>query len=315
MSSIPELEELQASVFSRNFPVIIKIGDKEIKTELQMPLLKLGSFLSGIPFYEKAGVQLTESHMKNNFIKLNANTFYLPFNTISNQCYFIGGMMNGEPDDYSSLKCTLSNSSNSNLMMIIYFTEVAMDYMDDQRFMFINQKIGQGQNDRRSFIYNEFYKINSAVYGVGKAQYSIARINKSDADIKKLKIDDINEKKAQLEKLTKYLNGLKATKVTLSIALQAIQTKEGDVHKERTTKSTTKASLEAAILTLKSSMTTQQKLDKMTKEQGENMALLNYWLQGSVFYRLITEAEKGSLIGMVKAPEFTTKVTDLFFPQ
>jgi hypothetical protein len=309
-------KSLEASVYQKNWPVKIRIGTEEFLTELQMPLLKLGSFLAGIPFYEKNGVQMSKSVMVKNFLKLNANTFYLPFNTISGQCFFMGGMMDGSKDDYSSLKCPMSNANGSNEMMVIYFTEVAGDYMDLQKFMFINQRIGMGQNDRKSFINEVFAKVNSAMYGVMSAQYNIDRINKSDADIKKLKLAGIAEMKVQLEKLLKDLIGLKSRKVVLSAELQTLKTTEANVQKKKTDKSTLKVSLEATIATLKDSMTSAQKIAKMTKEQGENMALLNYWLQGSVYHRMITEVEKGSLIGMVaKNTEFTTKITDLFFPQ
>jgi hypothetical protein len=255
MSSLDENQDLQTSVYQKNFPVIINIGTENFTTELQMPLLKLESFLSGIPFYEKGGVQMIKPIMVKNFLKLNANTFYLPFNTISNQCFFMGGVTYGSKDEHLSIKCPLSNASGSNDMMVISFTDVGNDFTDESRILFINQRITAGQESRKSFINKQFIEINQAVYRFKMAQRRIEDINKSDAEIKKLKLAGIAEKKAQMEKLLKDLVGLNSKKVVLSNELQSLKTTEAAVVKNRNEKSTLKVSLEATIATLKDSMT------------------------------------------------------------
>ena len=306
---------LDSTVYAENFPVDIKIGyAKSFSTILQMTLLKTNSFLSGIPFYAKDGVSLTTPVMKN-FLKLpNTNTFYIPYNTITEGCSFHSNMMD-TTELYAKIKCPLNNS-NGTAMLVMSFTNIGDDYQSQQKVLLIQQVIDSGKSSRKQMINGELMKVNMAVYGVNNAKGNIESINKSDAEVKKAKIASITALKTELTKLQAELNGLKKKKITLSNDLQNIKTKQNDLSIKKKSKITIKISLLANIETMAGKITSKDIIGDLTKKQADNMDLLKYWLQGSVYHRMITGAEKDALIGLVaKDTQFDTKVTELFFPQ
>jgi len=98
--------------------------------------------------------------------------------------------------------------------------------------------------------------------------------------------------------------------------LQTIQTKNTNTYNKRQRKITFRLSLEKTIKTLESTISGPAQLAKLQEDITKALQQIKYWLQGSVYHRVINETEKAALIVMIKQDaQFDAKINDYFFPQ
>jgi hypothetical protein len=287
---------------------MVQIGSDKIDTSLQMTLLKTNSFLSGIPFYSKTPVNFNTPLMKN-FLKLNENTFYIPYNTISESCAFYSSMIDTK-EAFSKIKCSLNNSNGTNMLVIAFKTNNNSS-MEQHKMLFCQQYIEKGRNSRKNFITSEFENINNAAYDVSYVQDQITMILKSEAEVKAAKEATIQGLKVKIASLTIELATARAKKVKISNDLQSVKTSASDIRSKIKANIAIKISLLTTIEVLKTKITGTSIIDQMTKKQESDMTFLKYWLNGSVYHRVISESEMTALITMAgEKTSFVGKVND-----
>jgi hypothetical protein len=306
--------KLEDEVYAQNFEVTVHIGTLSLDTKIQMTLLKTDSFLSGIPFYSTAKIADFNTPIMKNFLKYSDDhSFYLPYNTITESCDFTCNMMDSK-ELYSKIKCPLNNTNGTSMMTMI-FKKIGNDYNSVQKVLLIKQIIDNGKTSRKNYVSSQFMQINMAVYGVNEADKRMKSISQSDAEIKAAKLASIKSLRLSIETYTTQLLALKAKKITLSNDLQNIKTKNSELDANKKTKIATKISLIVTIATLESKITAKDLIAELEKKNVKNMDLLKYWLDGSVYHRIISESEMTGLVGKASKPHFDKEVTNFFFPQ
>jgi len=275
-----------------------------------MTFLKGNSFLSGIPFYSDSAVDFSKSILKN-FLKTNNQSFYLPFNTLSNGCFFQGGYGADAP---TMLKCSLDNKNGSSMISII-FANIEGGSNEEMIIMNIANLLNLGQSTRKSFIITKFQEVNNAVYQAEYKKRLLASVQMKDADVKKAKEARIAEMKLQLAALVIQLSALNAKKITLSKDLQSIQTKASEVGVTKLEKTAKKQALLDNIKTLQKTKITKDVIKEYETKNTKNMELLKYWLDGSVYHRIISETEVAGMVAEASKESFNDKLKGYFFPQ
>lgn len=249
-----------------------------------------------------------------NFLGLNANTFYIPFNTITESCSFRSSVVDSN-ELASRIKCPLNNL-NGTTMLIITFSTLGTGFMDQHKVLYIQQFINKGINSRKEFITTQFSNINNAAYDVSMCQEDIENMIKSDADVKAKKLASINTLTIQISTLEAQLAVLKSKKIALSKDLQNIKTTGSDITINKKANIAIKIALLTTIETLKTKITGGDIITQMTTKQTSDMTFLKYWLQGSIYHRITKESEVATLIGLANdKSQFVTQINDFFFPQ
>ena len=295
---------------TQNQKVSIEVGTSKVEALYDAKLLENGSFLSGIPFFFASASSAPV--VTNNLVKLNANTYYVPFNTISNSCYMESS---ADPSEKIHLICYLNNKSGASVLKI-YFLELAKDRTNQANVSAIANKLQTKQASRKTFISGRYEEVNYSIQDVMWWQKEIKTINDSDAAKKAEKEKRVADLKAQIAKLTAELALLQKSKVTLSGQLQTVQTTKTETFAKRQTLITYKLSLEMTIKTLQTSISTAEQLKALQASIDKALKELDYWLQGSIYHRVINAAEKTTLLAKKNDNKgFQTMVNDFFFPQ
>ena len=292
---------------NKNYDVTLIINNDKFPCELQMTLLNTNSFWSGIPFFSKTPITNLESHpVLKNFIQLNPNSFYLPFNSIQ------GGLQ----WDYSfgGISATISNTRGNNNLNIDFKDFADMD--EEQRaletFSALENKLTERSTRNNKYIND----LNRNLYQVQRAQAKIDAAQKSDADFKKAKEESIAKLKLEIQTLTTQLENLTKQKTTLSTTLQTSKNTETEITIQIKTLTIKKTNLLESIETLKIKISTQEVITNLEKKMTGDMEQLKYWLQGSIYHRIITQSEMDGLITSVEdSKKFTETVGGYFFPQ
>lgn len=304
---------MDTAAFGTNHKVNLSDTTDNVDALMDMNLIKTDGFNSGIPFYFSNAASVASKSVMKSMIKLNANTYYVPFNTISNNCKLIPTM---DPSDKLKIVCNLANKTGIKVFTIIFSDFFGGDMMKSMIVNHINQVLDSKQTARRSHIQNAFSNVSAGIFEAAQINSKIAAIKKSDADYKKAKEDSIEKLKKQIAEFTAAKIALEAQKTTLSQQVQVVQTKITDTYTIKTKKIAYKLSLEATIKTLKEQISPAEALKKLNDNINASMTKLKYWLQGSVYHRVISETEMTGLVGLaLNDAQFDGKVNDYFFPQ
>jgi CRISPR/Cas system-associated endoribonuclease Cas2 len=299
--------------FGKNHKVRLEDETDNVDCDLDVLLLKTNAFLSGIPFFFKNPANIAAKNVMKNMIKLNTNTFYIPFNTITLNCKFVPSI---DPSVKISIQCSVINKVAPNTLKINF---LEFDVNDPEKMMivnYINQDLDKRQLARRSFIQQKFSEVQAGVFAANTVSKQIAQIQQSDAQIKKAKEESIEKLKKQIAELTTSKIALQKMKQTLSMEVQTVQTKSTVVYNLMQKKIAYRISLEATIKTLEGQISSADALKKLNENINTSLTTLKYWLQGSVYHRVISETEMTGLIGMaLNDASFDGKVNDYFFPQ
>ena len=295
-----------------NQKVSVQIGTAKVETVLDNVLLGTGSFLSGIPFF--FATTPTSPVVTNNMVKFNEKTWYIPFNTISNACNVSQA---NDPNIKNFMTCMLSNKNGPQVLKI-FFLELKNqnDFMSKMTVNTSANDISSKKQARGSFISKKFGDVGSGLMYTMQFQQSIAQIQKNDADVLAAKKASIEKLKKQIAELTAKLVLLQKQKTTLSSELQTVQTTKSETFNKRQKKVTYRISLEATIKTLESSISTASQITALETTIATALKELEYWLQGSIYHRVINTAEKAGLLAIKNDnTQFDAKINDYFFPQ
>lgn len=310
MMQMTTTQNIQEDAFNKNHRVRISDGTGEVETQLDVIILKTNAFNSGIAFFFKDAPKTAV--VTNNMVKLNTNTWYIPYNTITNSCKLVNEV---DPKIKLYIVCDLENKTGVNVFKI-FFLDLEKEFRTTMLVNYINQDLDSRKSARRSFIQKKFMDVASGVYSAMNYQYKIAAIKKSDAEILSEKNARITKIKADILTLTTSLGLFQKQKINISQELQTIQTKNTNTYNKRQKKITYRLSLEKTISTLESTISGPEQLAKLQEEITKALQQIKYWLQGSVYHRVINETEKAALIVMIgEDVKFDTKINDFFYPQ
>jgi len=297
-------------VENTNQKVTIVASGNSVKTVLDMQLLSSKAFQSGIPFYF-SGQQTSSPIITKYMIKLNQQVYYIPFNTLLGNC----NAENVADQEKPKLLCQIENKNGISPIMIT-FEDLEDGFMGTFALQQISKKISYERDQRKSFIAGVMYNIGNTLNMIKYIQYKI-EINKKEVQEKrKLKIESIEKLKKQIAELTAAKNALEKEKNTNSASLQVIKNSGEEATKMRIILVSKRISYELTIKTLTNKIQGQSAIDNLNKLSEEALTKLKYYLQGSVYHRIITETEMTGLVGMVlNDSQFDAKVNDYFFPQ
>ena len=304
-------QNLAADAYKTNHNVKISDNNASVLCQMDMALLKANAFASGIPFY--FAQPQNGQGVLSNMIKLSENTWFIPFNTLTSIC-----KLNHDNDPNSTIKitCDVNNKNGANVLTVSFEGTSSTDFM---KMMVINQivmDLDQRQSARKSFISKQFQYVSSAVYMASQIQTQIASIQKSDAEILAAKKASIEKIKKQIAELTAALALLHKQKVALSSQLQSVQTRSSETTNTKSKKISYRLSLESTIKILTGEISSADSIKKLQDSIAANLKELKYWLQGSVYHRVISEAEMTGLLGMINNDsQFDGKINGYFFPQ
>jgi hypothetical protein len=295
-----------------NQKVSVQIGTANVETVLDNVLLGTGSFLSGIPFFFATAP--ASPVITNNMVKFNEKTWYIPFNTISNACSVSTA---SDPNVKNYMTCMLSNKSGPQVLKI-FFLELnnQNDFMSKMKVNNLASDISSKKQARGSFISKKFGDVGTGVYYVMTFQQKIAQVRQTDAETLAAKKASIEKLKKQIAELTAKLVLLQKQKTTLSSELQTVQTTKSETFNKRQKKITYRISLEATIKTLEGSISPASQITALETTIATALKELEYWLQGSIYHRVINTTEKAGLLAMKNDnSQFEAKINDYFFPQ
>lgn len=266
------------------------------------------SFNSGIPFFFTETP--TAPVIVSNMVKLSTKTYYIPHNTVTQSCAIY--KVFADPSTKMMLQCMISNKSGNFALKITFLEpDVKIDVIN-----IIATSIGSASGKRKTWISNKFIEVANACSQTIFYQEQLSWINKSDADILAAKQASIDKVKKQIFTLRARLVALQALKITLSGQLQTTQTTISETLITKTKKITYKLSLEVTIKQLEQSISTQQQIEVLTKSVQGALQKVTYWLDGSIYHRVINAAEKTGLLALINNnADFDKKVNDYFFPQ
>lgn len=294
-----------------NRVVSLEVDNVKVNAVYAADLLKGNSFFSGIPFY--FATPPTSEVVTKNMVKLNEKTWYVPFNTISKDCEFTP---NADTAEKMCLSCNLQNKSGTPVFKF-FFSDMNSDKRKDQMLVSATANVISGKSgERKTFISNKFGEVADGLWEVTDYQEKIADIKKSDAEIKLRKETSIAKLKKQIAELTAKLALLQKQKTTLSGQLQTVQTTKSETINQRTKKITYRLSIEATIKTLSATISPAEQIKALTAAIEKALKELEYWLQGSIYHRVINATEKASLLAKKSENTvFDTMINDFFFPQ
>jgi hypothetical protein len=292
---------------NKNYDVTLKVDGQKFPCQLQMTLLNTNSFLSGIPFYTKAALpDLNSSPILKNFMKLNDNSFYLPFNTIQ-------GGLNWD-FSFGGFTAYLSNNHGSTQLDIDFKTFANMD--EEQHAFEVYNELDTRRRNRSISNNRHINNLNRALYQVRRAQFKIDNIRKSEAEFRKSKMESIAKLKLEIETSEKRLKELSTQKISVSNLLQTSKNSQGEMTIKLKNMTLKKKNMEQTIQTLKSKISSQQIITDLGRKMTGDMDLLKYWIQGSIYHRIITENEKNQLLSSVlDDKKFDSMLNGYFFPQ
>lgn len=308
MQNMGRLDDL---AFSNNHRINLSIDAENVDASLDVNLIKSTNFNSGIPIFFSNVASVASKSIMNNWIKYDEKTYYIPFNTISGVFELLRDM-----NSVVKTKCYLSNK-NGKKPLIIAFKDLSDSVSTNFSIVnAINRKINEKAGSRKAHIQNAFGRVADGIFDSNYFNEQILSINKSDAEIKRKKQENIAKIKKQIADLTATKTALEARKITISQEVQVVQTKISETTNIRIKKIAYKLSIEATIKTLREQISPQETLKKLNDNINSSMNKLKYWLQGSVYHRVISETEMTGLIGMaLNDSQFDGKVNDYFFPQ
>lgn len=271
-------------------------------------LLNDKQFNSGIPFFFTAVP--TEAVILSNMVKLKENSYYIPHNTITQSCAIYKDF--SDPNAKKMLQCMISNKSgNFALKMIFDKQTIGIDVIN-----IMATTMGSASGKRKTWISDKFRDVAEALTQTIYFQKQLSWIKSDDATIKAAKQASIDKVKLQIKTLEARLVALQANKVTLSGQLQTTQTTISETLTTKTKKITYKLSLEVTIKQLEQSISTKAQVEVLTKSVADALQKVTYWLDGSIYHRVINASEKTGLLGLINNnAAFDAKVNDYFFPQ
>merc|ERR1711957_442026 len=207
------------------------------------------------------------------------------------------------------LQCMISNKSgNFALKMIFDKQTIGIDVIN-----IMATTMGSASGKRKTWISDKFRDVAEALTQTISFQKQLSWIKSDDATIKAAKQASIDKVKQQIIALKARLVALQANKVTLSGQLQ---TTISETLTTKTKKITYKLSLEVTIKQLEQSISTKAQVEVLTKSVADALQKVTYWLDGSIYHRVINASEKTGLLGLINNnAAFDAKVNDYFFPQ
>jgi len=308
MEPLPPLPSLDQASLSANLPVTLEVDKKKASGESDNTLIKMPHFKSGLPFIFKVAPTDIAKHL----IKLNDNTYYIPFNTISD-------ISNGKMPPEENIKPwvdVLINNKNGSYTLKVIFTNKKNDFFGKNEIYSILNQWEKFRLARETMIREEFSRVQSASYYVAKFQAQIDSAKKSDAERKKMMEDAIQDTKnkikalrADIDKVERELNTASKNLTDTTNSLQVVINK-------RDKETTVKVSIEKIIASLKASIKTEDAIKKLEADKAEANKNLKYWLKGSVYHRVISVNEMNDLMATaLKDKDFDDKINAFFNPQ
>merc|ERR1719331_3344963 len=152
MEPLPPLPSLDQASLSANLPVTLEVDKKKASGESDNTLIKMPHFKSGLPFIFKVAPTDIAKHL----IKLNDNTYYIPFNTISD---ISNGKMPPEENIKPWVDVLINNKKN--------------DFFGKNEIYSILNQWEKFRLARETMIREEFSRVQSASYYVAKFQAQI----------------------------------------------------------------------------------------------------------------------------------------------
>ena len=308
MEPLPPLPSLDQASLAANLPVTLQVEDKKASGESDNTLIKMPHFKSGLPFLFKSAPTEIAKHL----IKLEGNSYYIPFNTISD-------ISNGRMPPEENIKPwvdVLINNKNGSFTLKVIFANKKNDFFGKNEIYSILNQWEKFRLARETMIRDEFSRVQSASYYVYKYQLQIDSATKSDADKKKMMEDAIKDTKKKIEDLIKEINKVEKE---LNAASKTLTTTTNDLQvlvNKRDKEVGIKLSIEAIIKSLKASIKTEDAIKKLEAEKAGAHTNLTYWLKGSVYHRVISVNEMKDLITIaLKDKEFDDKINGYFNPQ
>merc|ERR1712146_5931 len=290
-----------------NWRVQVQIGKAKAEGEINNRFFNQDIFNSGVPLrFKAAPAEGVAKHM----VKLAEGSYYFPFNTITS--------FGSNQDDYKNMNLhdfTLMNKFGANSVTFT-FLDVAQNWRYEDALSSLTSRWSLARNNRNSHITLAFEKVRKYAKKARIAIEDIDAANKSNAEKKAMHEKRISEQKKVVQTLT---NEVTVANEKLIKASQELVTVENTLKTERQKRKKLvieKENLKLNIKLLKEKISTEELLKKLEKEMNDAKAKAEYWLKGSVYHRVVSEAEKADLMKVIlDDATFDKRVAGYFSPQ
>ena len=309
----PPSGEFSQKVLERDYKGIVTYRNKKTSNfVLQATMLKEGAFRSGIPFFTSNPENFSTPGFSQIFIAIPGQdkVQYIPFVQLTQSCMF----------DIAVLPLKMTCPVKTNVGAGILGFEFDEDVMDTEALTIINQ-LNKLKNFRET-------EINRTIVAVLDA---IIRLKGKQKELKdaSAKVSDAYKKQSEKQKIITLLIRRQGD-IDDQIGAEADKYKQLTSNVEKITKKISylqqkiridqiqRIALRTSITSLNNDMTVPDRIKKGEADMQIYIELMNYWIQGAVFHRIIDDDEAVPLGKMVTSGQidgFNTKIDDYFFPQ
>jgi TolA-binding protein len=304
-------KELMRTTGSNSNGIEIKLssGTTSLECEIDMLMMCSSSFNSGVPLYFKNGISGVPQNLQQNLLKLNDKTYYIPYNTI------VVPYSNLDSDT-ASVSFSLNNKFGLSQIQIDakYTGRLQMSLLE--RFLDFVSKLNSCTSKRKEFIIEKFGEVRAGIFKVLNVQEEIELIKESDVERKNKIEANIKVIQKEITDLEAKLVQLNAQRTQISTTLQKSTTEIDILTKQVQTKTTLVISYTNQIETLKKSANVDERIKTLETEKAVNLQTLEYWLNGSIFHRIISESEMKEALNLVlDDKKFADNIDNKFYPQ
>lgn len=305
--------EFSEKVLERDYKGIVTYKDKQTEDfVLQASMLKEGAFRSGIPFFTSNPVKFSTPGFSQIFLPITGQNKvqFVPFVQLTQACQF----------DIANLPLKMTCPVRTSVGAGILGFEFA-DVMDTEALTIVNQI-------NKLKIYRET-EINRTIVGVLDAISRLKAKQQELADVAARAVADAFKKQSEKQNLIIQLirkQGEIDDQITsegnkyrgLTANVEKINKKISEINLKISALQSSKVTLISQTITLRKNIAPEARIAKMESDLQRYVQLINYWVQGAVFHRIIDDKEANPLIEMAKNAQsdaFNAKVDDYFFPQ